>query len=257
MSEQHAVELIVQAATSRPEPLTLHDITEVTGLTKGPALRWIDSLIAAGKLERVGKRPYTRYRLRTQVHISYHETPGGEHRPLAFVAEHHDTVDWRYPLTARIPDGPGRRMATKFLDQLAAAGMLQNQQHAADWPETGGLEITAPSISVIAFGSTVRGEARPGSDLDLLLIEHADGPKPPRHATHPTRATQYTEIALTASLDSERPIELFVVREGTQGQWSDALPPMLRATLAKEAITILSNRRPQPFWVETEPLGDG
>jgi predicted nucleotidyltransferase len=83
----------------------------------------------------------------------------------------------------------------------------------------------APGSRVIVFGSHARGDARPDSDLDLLVIE-------------PTVRARREEMArLTDVLSPLRiPVDVVVVSRRTFEEWSDT-PGTLLYEAAREGLS--------------------
>lgn len=72
------------------------------------------------------------------------------------------------------------------------------------------LAAAAPGARVILFGSHARGEARPGSDLDLLVIE-------PRL---PSRRKEFGRLRMALG-DLGVPVDLIVVSDDQVSRWAD------------------------------------
>ena len=78
-------------------------------------------------------------------------------------------MDWRFPLLTQIPDVTAQQTLLALLLRIQEKGLL----FPAD---LGTRERPVPhlGLSLIVYGSSARGTARPGSDVDLLSIQDED-----------------------------------------------------------------------------------
>lgn len=86
-------------------------------------------------------------------------------------------------------------------------------------------EVARPPARVILFGSHARGEAGPGSDLDLLVIER-DVPSRREERVRLRRALKGLGV----------PIDLIVVSEEQVEEWGEVPGTMLNAALREGRV---------------------
>jgi predicted nucleotidyltransferase len=88
-------------------------------------------------------------------------------------------------------------------------------------------ETAGSPVRVILFGSHARDDARPGSDLDFLVIEpHV----PDRHAEM---------VRLRSALhDLRRPIDVLVYSDAQVEEWGDAPGTALHAALTEGRVLV-------------------
>lgn len=126
---------------------------------------------------------------------------------------------WEFPLVSQMPDPAARSTLFALLRELRAAGVLDASQRPHEFRKQDHLGLT-----LVAYGSTARGTARAGSDLDLVVL----------HRTSPAIVEKIEETAAEVSLHSARPIQTFPVRwEGPA-----VVPASLAATLQSEGIIV-------------------
>lgn len=77
------------------------------------------------------------------------------------------------------------------------------------------LAAAAPGARVILFGSHVRGEARPDSDLDLLVIEPGEVRKRRAESARLRRELRGLGVAIDLILVTDRHVEEWGHFEGT------------------------------------------
>jgi predicted nucleotidyltransferase len=77
------------------------------------------------------------------------------------------------------------------------------------------LATAAPGAKVILFGSRARGQARPDSDLDLLVIEPDEVTKRRAETARLRRELRGLEVALDVIVVSARHVEEWGHFEGT------------------------------------------
>lgn len=141
-------------------------------------------------------------------------------------------VNWEFPLASRIPDPPAQRTVLDFLGRSRSLGLLGSK--TGPW--------AARSVSVVVYGSCATGTARPGSDLDLLVLV-----EPARKRTK----NRLADLAADTSLSSERPVQLRV--ETPTG--FRKLPEFIRNEILRDGITVFSTE-PMATWVESH-RGEG
>jgi predicted nucleotidyltransferase len=86
-------------------------------------------------------------------------------------------------------------------------------------------EAAGSPVRVILFGSHARGDARPGSDLDFLVIE-------------PDVQDRHAEmVRLRSALRGmRRPIDVLVVSEAQVEEWGEARGTVLQAALSEGRV---------------------
>ena len=88
-------------------------------------------------------------------------------------------------------------------------------------------ETAGSPVRVILFGSHARDDARPGSDLDFLVIEPD---VPDRHAEM---------VRLRSALhDLRRPIDVLVYSEAQVEEWGEARGTVLHAALSEGRVLV-------------------
>jgi len=88
-------------------------------------------------------------------------------------------------------------------------------------------ETAGSPVRVILFGSHARDDARPGSDLDFLVIERDVSD---RHAEM---------VRLRSALhDLRRPIDVLVYSEAQVGEWGEARGTVLHAALTEGRVLV-------------------
>lgn len=88
-------------------------------------------------------------------------------------------------------------------------------------------ETAGSPVRVILFGSHARDDARPGSDLDFLVIEPN---VPDRHAEM---------VRLRGALhDLRRPIDVLVYSEAQVKEWGEAPGTVLHAALSEGRVLV-------------------
>lgn len=139
---------------------SLTALSEETGLTKPALLRHLKELERLGVVGRayrpVGVSREVVYTLQgCSLHLDI-RPPGVAGDPLSGTAlswASSGYEDPEFPLTAQIPDRSDRSEVVTVLRALKRA-------LPEDWP----------ALFVVLFGSLVRGESRPKSDIDLMVV---------------------------------------------------------------------------------------
>jgi predicted nucleotidyltransferase len=90
------------------------------------------------------------------------------------------------------------------------------------------LAMAAPGAKVILFGSRARDEARPDSDLDLLVIEPDDVPKRRAETARLRRELRGLEVAL----------DVIVVSAKHAEEWGHFKGSMLNEALSEGRVLV-------------------
>lgn len=144
-------------------------------------------------------------------------------------------IDWRYPLVSRVPHAPAQRVLLRLLPELdAAIGRAADTITTPDSPQP-------YEFGVYLYGSAARGDARAGSDLDLLLV--------PMAGSAAGLKKRVTKVAQAANLWAEMPIDLRIAEVKDVMAFPE---PFLKA-LGREAITVFWRGR-DPMFIEADPV---
>lgn len=102
-------------------------------------------------------------------------------------------IDWTYPLVSQVPDSDARQTVRMFLERLRMRNLL-------DAPKKGRAEFRG--LSLVVYGSSARGQARPGSDVDVVGFFLDD---------HHKNASMILDIAAEVSLEAPRAVHLMLL----------------------------------------------
>lgn len=187
--------------TDLAEPSNVSALADHLGVSASYVSQTFAKLHAKGWVER-----RTRATTRGRV-VEYEPVEGLEVRwvqPDERVAIRWDcrgAIDWEFPLTTQIPDETARKIVVAFLRALRNEGILD-----------GNREKGHVGLAVVVYGSSARGDARRGSDVDLLVFEAAKSSwlraeRPPQASV----ASRVGDIAADVSLKSPRSIQAHVL----------------------------------------------
>lgn len=272
-----AKEEVLRAVLAHPGT-SLAEVASHPGLAidRSTVLRHLQSLVRDGIIAREGQGRRARYRPLETFRVSWTAPLGGSWHRLEWASP--PPFDLRFPLVGRVPDERARSTILRFLSVMEERGfhsLRAFHRVALDegvWPPwlKGSREsersayrrfVTSNKFdlapTVVAYGSCARGDAREGSDVDLLFIAPTVPPGLKAFAGQ-TRAVPVLDVeieegmkdlAAEISLGASRPIDLVVTDEGSL----DGLNPGLLRTIAKEGKTIYGRPDNSSYFVEAWP----
>lgn len=139
-------------------------------------------------------------------------------------------IDWSFPLVSQVPDGPARTTLTTLLHHLRSEHLLDPWE-GKTWRK--GVVERFLGLTIIHYGSTARGEARPGADVDLLFV-HGD-------AT-PNHAERAADLAAGVSLQAARPIQV----KHLNIQQLMELPERMWSALKQDGLIVYDGLKTKP-----------
>lgn len=218
---------ILDCLLDATRPLSLSEIAADVGIGPPAAYRHLQEMVRAGSVTRVeGAGAQPTYRAAPFAAFSWVD-PETRLRMRWTVR---DRVDWRFPLVSRVPDEPARRILTRLLSDANQRGIFH------PWLLTGSAVPAHPSgITWVVYGSCARGEARPKSDLDLLVLVPPDL----------TMLPALQDLLDEANLESSRLLDARVVARDRLDELVDLL-----GAIRREGITVYSTV-PGGEWIES------
>ncbi len=257
-------------------PITTLDLTRELGLDASTISRHLKALAATGlaSAHREGQRVL--YRPERNLYVSMTGPLGPDtmrHGPAWKMIQWRtgQPVDWRFPLITRVPDEGAQATLRRLLEECNDRGLLhpwlkwttdetfskwlieQPTDEQLDLKRLLGRRRLWGDFEFVVFGSCARGDARPDSDLDLLLV----GPSPDEWRAHfkkaelsvppyPSWKDEFQRLVDEVNVGSARHLD--VIRE--EEPHIVDLPKRLLQTIITEGITIYSSTG-KNFGIET------
>lgn len=141
-----------------PEGLRLKEVAQQSHVTPATAYAHLQRLEEAGKAKRIDAHDGPRYVARYGFQAELIDPEAGVHERWRSTVP----IDWRFPLVSRVPDAEAAHFLYRWLDAAAERDLLPCLQAYRTRQEV-------PFVSILVYGSCARGDAREGSDIDILL----------------------------------------------------------------------------------------
>ena len=253
-------ESLLDRLMESPTPLRLHDLTidDRIALSSASIHRNLMAMVEAGIIRREGDRKNAVYAPIEQVEVVWTAKFGDRWRRMVWQTK--PPMDWRHPLVGRISDGQARAVIHRFLEALEDAGLTWPWTLVDEGTQNGevggklGEHRDHAGITVIVFGSCARGDARPDSDVDLLVIapygvpeEKHQGPeKTGRRRNGPLVDCRESilDIAAGINLGASRVLDItFAGRDQT----GFTVPSALRQDIIKDGVTVFTTQGTEEF----------
>lgn len=142
-------------------------------------------------------------------------------------------VNWEFPLVSQVQDEAAKTTLYAFLERLRSDGMLDARRgFKPAWSKL--KESDQNGLTLVLYGSTARGQARSGADVDLICF-HREVRK--------ERIARIQDLAADTSLEAPRPIQLAPVH------WDDRkrqLPSQILAALEQDGFVVYDGLRDRP-----------
>lgn len=142
----------------------------------------------------------------------------------------HGELDWDFPLISQVPDSDARTTVRSFLAKLEFDGLLHARHgFKPAWSKL--RESDYHGLTLIAYGSTARGKARPGADVDLIGF----------HREHrQERLKRIEDLAAETSLEGRRSIHLALL---DWDQRATKLPPWISDAIESDGKLLFDGLR--------------
>lgn len=251
---------------------TPSDIAAQTRLAQPTVSQHLRALENAGLVESIAEGKRRIYRPRPHLHVDWTRAQahaGGQAwRRDTWSTE--DVIDWRFGLASRITDRRGHEVAVRFLEALLSRGvvtpwLVPSRFGIQEWIDElddtrAAATLTAQTYrpeawgpwTLVAFGSCVRGDARPESDLDVLVVTEPEGAWKTRWNSievhdmgtgwpipYPDWKTAFQQTADDVNLGAARYVDL----HQAPADKLKRLPPPLRESIRNEGIVLYTNGR--------------
>lgn len=147
----------------------------------------------------------------------------------------HGEVDWEFPLATQVQHRPARETLVRFLRALKYAddGNLLDPGRVLDRSRS----VRHAGLDIVAYGSAARGDARPGSDLDLVVL----------HGVGPSRLVERVrDTAADVSLESGVAIQLHIASGAALLTSKAPVPEWLDEAVARDGVLAYNGLRGGP-----------
>lgn len=139
----------------------------------------------------------------------------------------HGKVDWEFPLVSQVPDAPARLSIIAFLRALRDRRLLVPSTLEPDDPDSGSPKAFEHlGLTAVHHGSTARGSARAGADVDLIVFES----EAQTVHVHPI----VEDIAADVSLHAPRPLQVMVLKADEV----ESLPDRIERAVKTDGIVV-------------------
>ncbi|MBI4393342.1 MAG: nucleotidyltransferase domain-containing protein [Euryarchaeota archaeon] len=205
------------------EPATLKEIARHMRLAPPSALAQLRAMV---KLGIVAEDPAPKGRGRTYRLARYMSATWVDpERNVMISWTSGAPVSWKYPLVSRVPDYDAQETLLRFLESAEMHGHFHASSVRAPSVRNVGEDL---GVTMIAYGSCARGDARPGSDLDLLILAPSLGdPK-----------EKFKDLAADVNLSAARKLDLKVIAADEFRE----LPVELQKAVRREGLIVYSSR---------------
>lgn len=216
------------ARAQAKEPLALAALAKELGISSSQLVRSLRPLVEKGWVERrqvstpVGR--IVHYLPRAIVHVQWISPATGAAEQWTL----QDEADWSLPLLGQIPDAAARAALTHFVAGLRSGRRLRPRKDA---PSSDSFD--EPSTTLIVYGSTARGDARPDSDVDVIAIVEDDSDE-----------DEILDAAAATSIVSVRPLQVKVIPRDRLGR----LPQGIAQAIDEHGVIVFDGLRVAAIW---------